>query len=1356
MGRLLWLATLVAVLALPRGAAGDYIVDGTQDPPTTYGSLGEAITQAKSDNASGGLTADFKLSGGTGMVDDPAATSGYYDFNAGNNSTRFEYVTITGTGTDKYQVGFTWTGTPNDSRVFVFTDTKSLGLKNLEITGGNLESVGLPDATGTAGSALYYTYANSSATAKVVLDTLKISGNTTTVTQNSPGGNWAGGAVYIDYGHMTGVQGTVTFTDVELSDNKAVMANGNAADVLSSASGGGARLIDVKDLKITNGTVKNNEAVLEYGSHAAGGGLAIEANYSTTAAITGTTFAGNKATVTEGNSASHASGGAVYFYKGDANAGTITATVTSAKFEENAATTKYGTAQGGAIHYERYVKGTLTGNTFSKNQAVSTEGSARGGAVSINCAEVTDGYTLSGNTFSANTAQGGLAASGGALFASTKIVSTSDTFTGNIANVTGDNGVARGGALYLDGTIGSTITKGEVKNNVAYSKKDDDSSTLNVTAQGGGVYAVARVDFAATTLSGNEAAGEIAQGGAVYGEGIVGVTAGNATTISGNKATGVTTGQGAGIYAKGNALVASTSFSGNEAKATGATGNAQGGGLYGESAIGVSGSTFSGNKTIGDTAQGGGIFGLDSVTLTSTNLTGNTVEGTTLGQGGALYGTNAISVTTAKISGNTVSGGTAQGGGIYAAAGSAFTSVEFSGNEATGTGAARGGAIFGVGAVTVTTGSISGNTVSGATAQGGGIYALANVALTDTSVTNNTVSSGTSAEGGGIYMDTSAASSGELTIKTTAGKTALISGNKAGAAANGIYFGGSGVSNAVLNINSDGVVNMLDPIRVEMATAGSFALNRSGTGRFKWGGANTFNVADGATIDLKTGDNYLAADFKATAVGNTDFTVEIGGTLGFDGSRSASSAMFTFGGGLDTLTFEDGTKIVVDLSSELMDGTHRYLLADQYDGNTDFNGKTYVSGDAVSTISVEGDTNKQVWLTTQYTSVYHSLFVTADPNTSVAVRSGALTELFRGLTAEQRAQLTSSEQQFNTATPGWYMNQVTVGRDTVISGAETARKYGLGTVRQYNGGGQPRERRRLEASRLGYASVGEEEWVPAGARFWSGYVGDFDRVDSSGGYYGYKADRNGFIAGLNYDNGYFGTIGLYGGYTHTKTDARDISSEVKADTGHVGVIGRLSPLRELPKLSLAADAGYTFSSNDSRRGSGSLRTTGEFDQKYYTVGLELEYVSRFGDAFVTPFLSARYVSIHQDAFTESGALAAHVDEVQGDVFNTRLGASFGVDVRTGFGLITPSASVAWRHDFGDRQYSSNAFYQGVANPIAYTMKSAKADRDSIDVGAAIRAQLGGERPIGVNVGYNLNASSNRKNHSVYVGFDLSF
>lgn len=1239
----------------------------------------------------------------------------------------FKNVTITGNGKS---IGFA-DGTANAGRVMeIINAAGKVTLTGLTITGGNAQLTATNLNTGeylgggglhigaASGASKYVGKTPGKNPSEISIGSTTFSGNQLLLTIDSTatdGRAVMGGGAFIDAtNYASGTPGSkVTLTSVSFSKNT-VKLDSSDHGTGSSSFGGGLRVKNASEFIYTGGTISENSVETVNGSHAAGGGIVID-DFTKKATLTSLTISENEAIMTGSGVTGYPSkalGGGLYTYHDGTGGDNLELSVTSTTFSKNKATATGANvdAYGGGAFLNDGTQATFSGGGFSENTATSALGEAWGGGL----AQTASSYTLTlknSIVFSKNIAKGKTFGKGGAVYSTGATTLTGAGLSENEAQ----GETALGGGMYTLGAATLESSTGVLSN----------KAVGEILAQGGGVYAGSTLSMDKAGIGKNEATTSTDPGGKTQGGGayVIGAaTISNGSSIYENKATGIDLAEGGGIYA-GSTLTADAS-------------------------------SFDSNTASAKEASGGGIYAVGNAELKNkSTLSNNIANGTTLAQGGGLYATANATIDSSSVSKNTATGKEAFGGGLYVKGTSDFkTGSALSGNTAKGTDLAQGGGLYSQGAVTMDGTTVSGNAATATTtAQGGGIYAEDNVTLTDTSVTNNTAT-GTTAQGGGVYMDTSNTNA-LLTIASTAGKTVDISGNKAGGVANSIYFGGNGAAaNSGLVVDSAGIVNLLEPLQVNMG-AGAFAFSRgTATGTLNWGGANTFK-ADNVTFNFNAGETYLNADYTATMEGATNLAVTIDSTVAFSGTRANDKALFTYGAGTaETFSITGTGDIKVDLSSQLLDGTYKYLVADNYDGtDTGFNGWTSTTANYNSKLEQIGN---EIWLTTEYKTLYGNIIAAADPNTKAAIDSGALSDKFETLTDDQRAQLTSSQDKFNNATPGWLMNGVLSGLNTIIAGADAARAFGLN-----NASGNSGYMGMSASSTQGLASFNTESSGYNGPRFWSGYIGDFDRTDSHGGYYGYKADRHGILFGINYDVGTLGSIGLYGGYSNTQTKAKGVTAKIKSDTGHAGVIGRIAPLREMPNLTLNADVGYTFGSNDSERGDGSLRTKGEYDQKYYTVGLEASYALRLGSLSLNPFASARYVKVKQDSFTETGTLASHVGDVNETMFNTRLGTSITYDIQTGFGVVKPSVSVAWRHDFGDAQYNANAFYQGVATPITYNIKSAKMDRDSMDVGAAIRTLLRtgeDDRQLGLNLGYNLNVSKNRDNHSLYVGFDLSF
>ena len=949
----------------------------------------------------------------------------------------------------------------------------------------------------------------------------------------------------------------------------------------------------------------------------------------------------------------------------------------------------------------------LLGNSIAFTQTGGLGGSVRGGGARIGYAGK---FTYNGGRVEQNTvtltngdhaAGGGLSVDGGNQY--TDVILSGVGFESNSVTVNGSGGigtdaVARGGAFYYLGTKTGTPTNIVFNNGTSFTgnsvEANDDGSSGDMYALGGAVHIM--IDNAAVTFDGVNFTNNEARSDNFAGGGAV-----MAEVYA--------------AYTNGSLSFANTDFAGN--KATGV-----------------------------DAARGGAVYAEAGNTHTFTNTTLRQNSATASGPAGLATG-GAISVNTegtTSITGSVLAGNKAQSG-------------EY----------AMGGAVY---------------------MQGGTLN------IEDSSLTGNQAVSAdfSKAAGGAIYMatDTVSLQPAKVTLSATAGKETLIQGNRAGGRMNGIHFGNDngGVSNshAELEINGPGRVSVLDPVTVRMNNAMNFSLKKSGSGEFAWDGANTFTTVGGtSTIDLDSGRIILGDTFTARAVDTiglqSAFDVHIGSgaTVEFSLSRDQNLAMFDFDNhGTKSLVVDNGATLTTSVGREVLSTVRKYAVAtgasdqDLEDARDNFNfiqsnGMTNLLG-----LEVQGGT--------LYATVgFQSPFDTSGVNPRSALN--ALDHLMKAgnggivTDAEYAALLTTPY----AATPELYMDQTHIMVNTVDMVARTAVDYGA----RY----PYRQRMRMEAPVIGggssvsggssygeYEEYYEEEYDDyygaypslaycdpnSGARVWGGYIGNLNRRDTHAGYQGYKIETHGFVIGANYDFTANGTLGIYGGYTSGESKARVSSSKIESDSGHFGVIGRMSPLTAAPEFSIYADGGYHFSYNDFHREVGGFRNDASFDQDLWTGAVGLEYMFTLGGMTLTPHIEGRYTHLEHQALKETGnsALSTYTDGVTKGTFNTRLGVEFSRDFQLACGVITPSVNINWKHEYGDRQYWSNAYFVKDPAAIGFSMSASTLDRDSADIGFALRSLYltGSMKKIGLNASYNLNVSRRANVHSLYAGFDIGF
>jgi hypothetical protein len=555
--------------------------------------------------------------------------------------------------------------------------------------------------------------------------------------------------------------------------------NGSAAGSVFSVSIGAAKVLNLSNLKITNGKAANGGGIAITSGQVrttnvditgnvatnAGGGV-VNVNTAGSISMTGGSLTSNSANLGGG----FYSGGGTNVFSGTtvaqntaAAAGGLyvaagTATLTNTAVTSNTAAS---TGLGGGIATAGTVN--VTGGSFTSNTAVN------GGAIYNNTGTV----TTNGTTFTGNTAT----LQGGAVH------QIAGTTTLTNTSITGSTS-ALGGAVTVSGgsfnTSGGSISGNSAPNGGAIS--NGGLTATNAAFTNGGTVVID-----GTTLTGNAALGGATanggNGGAIFNAGAM--TVRNAT-FNGNKVV-ANTAAAPGIAGYGGAIAAydltatgaptlsftNTTINGDNAGTPVSGGNASIGG-----AIAALGNIGSGGAATSITATGltlsknvalaaGGIYATGQVSLTDSTVTQNQATHASAGIGGGLYATAQASTTptmtldNTDVTGNT---GAAGGGGIVTTIG---TTVK-NGSTVSGNSGALGAGIFTSAPVTISGSQVNDNTAS---SSGAGIYSTAPVTMTGSSLDGNSA-----AFLGGGFATSATAGSLSMTGGTLSGNDAFTGG----------------------------------------------------------------------------------------------------------------------------------------------------------------------------------------------------------------------------------------------------------------------------------------------------------------------------------------------------------------------------------------------------------------------------------------------------------------------------------------------------------------------------------------------------------------------------------------------------
>lgn len=794
----------------------------------------------------------------------------------------------------------------------------------------------------------------------------------------------------------------------------------------------------------------------------------------------------------------------------------------------------------------------------------------------------------------------------------------------------------------------------------------------------------------------------------------------------------------------------------------------------------------------------------NSLTLSGVNANGAVDM---FGGGADIRATGVFQYAGGTVSGNTITttrvNGNARGGGLNVVAGSInIGNVAVTGNSTKGANAYGGGlSVESQTRTVITGGEISGNKALGTTiGRGGGLHVTGDLTLNDVVIKGNTAS-GDTAQGGAAYVTGTA----NVNLNVTAG-TNTIEQNKIGSgSASSFYINHTGTDSGSfdINVNGNATLALLDPLAI--VSGGTYNLSKIGEGDLNWDGINTIDAANSDVV-ISKGKLILGNKFSLQAINDTTMIVDIDEVeeINFGLGRRNDLALFDFGSAINngSMDVSEGTKLTTTLGRQIKSFDEDYLVAKglDYANAIEVANNLVLDSDTrylsfTNPLKVDSD-DSNVWANVRF----HSPFDYSGVN-ALSARD-PLHELLNGTNpvnisqGEHYAILDNAR----SAHPELFMEQAFVFIDGVDMVMRSARNYGLRAPH--------RARMRMEeaysfgrsvpAEREHYTDYGEpiitrpayDEQPPAdqyyqpqvsaasdfayprlvdcapgsfasGLRFWTGYIGEWRSVSAHSGYNGYKASRNGFLLGVNYDLGSVATLGMFAGYTRNDTKAKSANSKITSDTGHFGMQARFSPISAMRELSFFADLGYHWSNNKMHRNLGGWGAQGKFEQDGFTFGLGVEHVFNVCGFGVAPYLELRHTGVDQDDLSEGGTsvTATNVHGFDKSGTNTRLGVELSKDMTLSDGmLLAPTVNLAWRHEYGDKNFHSTANYIAGNNYLPFTMSSSPLRRDSVDIGLALRMakQLGDARRFGANIGYNVNLASHTDTHTLYAGVEFGF
>ncbi len=271
---------------------------------------------------------------------------------------------------------------------------------------------------------------------------------------------------------------------------------------------------------------------------------------------------------------------------------------------------------------------------------------------------------------------------------------------------------------------------------------------------------------------------------------------------------------------------------------------------------------------------------------------------------------------------------------------------------------------------------------------------------------------------------------------------------------------------------------------------------------------------------------------------------------------------------------------------------------------------------------------------------------------------------------------------------------------------------------------------------------------------WGEIHGDFGHLGSDGVAARVTQNSVGFATGVDTEIAGAWRIGAAVGYTRSDIDVDSRLSQADVDSTSVAVYGG----RAFGPLSFRLAGAYGWNDISARRTATfpGFTDTLQADYSANTAQAfgELAYGLAFGRVAVEPFAGAAYVKVDSDAVREKGGAAAlNIQGDKVDVGYSTVGARFATAWTVGpDAVLTPRASLAWQHTFGDLTPGARAAFQETG--VAFSVTGAPLARDAALVEAGADLKVGARLKVGVS--YQGGLSKNAVDNRMQVRFDWAF
>ncbi len=271
-------------------------------------------------------------------------------------------------------------------------------------------------------------------------------------------------------------------------------------------------------------------------------------------------------------------------------------------------------------------------------------------------------------------------------------------------------------------------------------------------------------------------------------------------------------------------------------------------------------------------------------------------------------------------------------------------------------------------------------------------------------------------------------------------------------------------------------------------------------------------------------------------------------------------------------------------------------------------------------------------------------------------------------------------------------------------------------------------------------------------RGWVGGYGTGGDVSGDGNAQGFNYGFGGGTFGVDRYVGGNTVVGLAGGYaaSHLRTDSLLQSSQVGSFQT------ALYASRVVERRYLLGIASYGYDSyRSARQLPGNLTARGDYDGHQIGTYGEAGLLRRWGAWNWQPSLGLQYISLRQDAFTETGAGGAGlaVDGHTDDSFRGILGLRFARPTQFAGLVLTPDVHTRYGYEFLDVDRFVTANFAGVVGN-GFTTAGNQLGRSFGQYGIGLNALI--TRRFGTYLGYDVLATNRSVSHMGSGGLQLSW